>query len=114
MIAQTPTPPYYAVIFSSVRTDDADGYGTMADRMVELAHGQPGFLGVESARNEPGQRSLGITVSYWESLDAIRNWKQNAEHRIAQQTGRDRWYESYKTRICKVERDYGYSSDDSL
>ena len=109
MIAQTPDPPYYAVIFTSVRTDDADGYGNMADRMVELAHEQPGFLGVESARQE-----LGITVSYWESLEAIRNWKQNAEHRIAQQTGRDRWYESYVTRICKVERDYGYSSDGSF
>ncbi len=103
MIAQTPHPPYYAVIFSSVRTDINEGYGSMADCMVELAHGQPGFLGVESARN-----ALGITVSYWDSLDAIRDWKQHAEHLIAQQTGRDRWYEAYKTRICKVERDYEF------
>lgn len=103
MIANTPKPPYYAVIFTSVRTDHADGYGDTATRMVELAHGQPGFLGVESARD-----SLGITVSYWESAEAIRNWKQHTEHLIAQQTGRDRWYESYKTRICKVERDYEF------
>ncbi|HLL96195.1 MAG TPA: antibiotic biosynthesis monooxygenase [Spirosoma sp.] len=103
MIAQTPEPPYYAVIFSSVRTDVDEGYASMADRMVELAHGQPGFLGIESARNE-----LGITVSYWNSLSAIRSWRQHAEHLIAQQTGRDRWYEAYKTRICKVDRDYEF------
>ena len=103
MLAQTPQPPYYAVIFTSVRTDVAEGYGDTASRMVELAHNQPGFLGVESARD-----SLGITVSYWDSLEAIRNWKQHAEHLIAQQTGRDRWYEVYKTRICKVERDYEF------
>ena len=103
MIANTPNPPYYAVIFTSVRTDVVNGYGDMAARMVELAHEQPGFLGVESARNE-----VGITVSYWESLDAIRVWKQQAEHQIAQQTGRDHWYERYKTRICKVERDYEF------
>lgn len=103
MIANTPSPPYYAVIFSSVRTDVDESYGDTSARMVELAQEQPGFLGVESARS-----GLGITVSYWESLDAIRAWKQQAEHRIAQQTGRDRWYESYKTRICKVERDYGF------
>lgn len=106
ILANTPQPPYYAVIFSSIRTDVADGYGEMADRMVELAHGQPGFLGVESAR-----QALGITVSYWDSLDSIRNWKQDAEHRIAQQTGRNRWYETYKVRICKVERDYGFERD---
>lgn len=103
MIANTPSPPYYAVIFTSVRTDVVDGYGDTAVRMAELAHGQPGFLGVESARHE-----VGITVSYWESLEAIRAWKAQAEHQIAQQTGRDRWYERYKTRICKVERDYEF------
>lgn len=105
MIAQTPEPPYYAVIFTSVRppADLADGYGEMAARLVELALEQPGFLGVESARS-----ALGITVSYWDSLEAIRNWKQNAEHRIAQQTGRDRWYEAYKTRVCRIERDYDF------
>ena len=103
MIANTPTPPYYAVIFTSLRTDVVEEYSDTATRMVELAHEQPGFLGVESARE-----GVGITVSYWDSLEAIRAWKQQAEHRMAQQTGRDRWYESYKTRICKVERDYGF------
>ncbi|MBC3789022.1 antibiotic biosynthesis monooxygenase family protein [Spirosoma utsteinense] len=104
MLAQTPEPPYYAVIFTSIRTDVTEGYGDTADRMVELAHGQPGFLGVESAR-----QAVGITVSYWASLEAIRHWKQDAEHRLAQQTGREKWYESYKVRICKVERDYGFN-----
>ena len=103
MIANTPLPPYYAVIFTSLRTDVEEGYGDTAERMVELASEQPGFLGVESARS-----GLGITVSYWESLEAIRNWKRNAEHQIAQQQGREKWYSAYKTRICKVERDYGF------
>jgi len=100
MIAKTPTPPYYAVIFTSLRTEVDEGYGDMADRMVELAAAQPGFLGVESARS-----GLGITVSYWESLEAIRHWKMNAEHLIAQQLGRKQWYSAFQTRICKVERD---------
>lgn len=75
----------------------------MAEAMVELAKKQPGFLGVESARNE-----VGITVSYWESLEAIKNWKQNSDHLLAQRYGREKWYSHYKTRICKVERDYGF------
>ncbi|GAB3554711.1 antibiotic biosynthesis monooxygenase family protein [Spirosoma fluminis] len=103
MIAETPEPPYYAVIFTSVRTSADEGYGDTAVRMVELAQEQPGFLGVESARNE-----LGITVSYWDSLEAIRTWKRHAEHQLAQERGRKMWYEAYKTRICKVERDYGF------
>jgi heme-degrading monooxygenase HmoA len=103
MIAKTPFPPYYAVIFTSLRTAIDDGYDDAATRMVELAEGQNGFLGVESARNE-----VGITVSYWNSLEAIRTWKQDAEHIIAQEKGRADWYASYKTRICKVERDYGF------
>ncbi|MCB9353804.1 MAG: antibiotic biosynthesis monooxygenase [Saprospiraceae bacterium] len=102
MIAKTPSPPYYAVIFTSLRTEVEEEYSITADRMVELAAGQPGFLGVESARS-----GTGITVSYWESLDAIRHWKANAEHLIAQKKGRERWYSAYKTRICLVERDYG-------
>ena len=103
MIAPTPQPPYYAVIFTSERTDITAGYLETAARMVELAEQQPGYLGHESARE-----GLGITVSYWESLDAIRNWKQQSEHLLAQQNGREAWYSSYKTRICKVERDYGF------
>ena len=102
MIANTPAPPYYAVIFSSLRSDLDEGYADTAVRMVELAATQPGFLGVESARE-----GLGITVSYWESLDAIRHWKANSEHLLAQKMGREKWYSAYKTRVCKVERDYG-------
>lgn len=101
-IAQTPEPPYYAVIFTNQRTETDDGYGVMADRMVELAAEQPGFLGVESVRD-----GLGITVSYWESLEAIKHWKQNAEHKEAQRLGHEKWYASFKLRIAKVELDYG-------
>ncbi len=103
MIANTPAPPYYAVIFSSIRTGDGEGYAEMAERMAELAAQQPGYLGIESARNE-----VGITVSYWESLEAIRHWKANAEHLLAQKLGREKWYAAYKTRVCRVERDYGW------
>lgn len=102
MIAQTPKPPYYAVIFTSVRTDIDEGYAQMADKMVRLAAEQPGFLGMESARD-----GLGITVSYWDSLEAIKNWKNNLEHLAAQKLGHEKWYSSFKTRISKVERDYG-------
>ena len=101
--ANTPAPPYYAVIFTSMRTEQDNGYGEMADKMVALAQEQPGYLGHESAREE-----IGITVSYWENLEAIRNWKQQIDHLVAQQKGREIWYASYKTRICKVERDYGF------
>ncbi len=102
MIATTPAPPYHAVIFSSLRTEVDDGYADMAEQMVALATRQPGFLGVESARE-----GLGITVSYWESLEAIRHWKAHTDHLLAQKMGREKWYAAYKTRICKVERDYG-------
>lgn len=103
MIAKTPKPPYYAVIFTSTRTEGDNGYSEMADKMVELAKLQNGFLGVESARNE-----LGITVSYWRDLDAIKKWKENAEHTFAREKGRKEWYRTYKTRIAKVERDYEF------
>lgn len=103
MIATTPQAPYYAVIFTSLRTEGDHGYEDMAQRMVALALQQPGFLGVESARE-----GVGITVSYWKSLESIRAWKAHAEHLIAQQTGRREWYSQYKTRIAKVERDYGF------
>jgi len=99
--AQTPEPPYYAVIFTSLRTDVDEGYGDMAEKMVSMASQQPGFLGVESTRGEDG---LGITVSYWESEEAIANWRRNAEHRIAQSGGRERWYSEFVTRVAKVER----------
>lgn len=102
-IANTPKPPYYAAIFTSLRTPGDEGYGAMAQRMVKLAAEQPGFLGIESVRED-----LGITVSYWRSLEDIANWKRVAEHLEAQRNGREKWYGAYKTRICKVERDYGF------
>ncbi len=101
LIANTPKPPYYAVIFSSLGTEVSEGYADTAARMLELAAQQPGFLGVESAREE-----LGITISYWSDLDSIKAWKRNAEHLIAQKMGRGKWYSDYKTRIARVERDY--------
>ena len=102
MLSQTPQPPYYAVIFTSVRTANDNGYSEMAERMVELAKKQPGFIGVESVRNK-----VGITVSYWKDLESIRKWRENAEHQVAIEKGKKEWYESYKVRIAKVEREYG-------
>lgn len=101
-VIDTPTPPYYAVIFTSLLTQENKGYDKMANRMVELASQQAGFLGIESARDE-----VGITVSYWLDLESIKLWKGNAEHLEAQRLGHKTWYSSFKTRICKVERDYG-------
>ena len=95
--------PYYAVIFTSTRTELDENYAEMAIKMEALAKQQPGFLGVESARNE-----IGITVSYWESLEAIANWKQNLDHLDAQFLGRQKWYENYVVRIAKVEKEYGF------
>ena len=105
MIAGTPKPPYYAVIFTSLRTDVDTGYDAMAARMLELAAEQPGFPGIESAR-----AGLGITVSYWESEAAIAAWKRNAEHLVAQERGRSEWYSAYRTRVCRVEREYGVTA----
>jgi heme-degrading monooxygenase HmoA len=101
--AKTPDPPYYAVIFTSTRTTVDDGYGQVAERMVELAGQQPGFLGVESTRGADG---LGITVSYWSSLQSIAAWKAQAEHRLAQASGHRKWYAHFETRIARVERAY--------
>ncbi len=103
MIANTPKPPYYAVIFTSFRTEGNNNYDITSKKMLDLAHRQKGFLGVESARE-----SIGITVSYWDSLEAIKNWKFNSEHKLAQKNGRNMWYKSFKVRICKVEKDYGF------
>ncbi|MBE8592971.1 antibiotic biosynthesis monooxygenase [Pseudomonas sp. MAFF 301449] len=107
MIAKTPPAPYYAVIFSSVRTDGDHGYGEAATRMLELARQQPGFLGVESARED----GLGITVSYWSSEAAILAWKRQAEHRDVREQGRATWYSAFQTRVCKVERAYGFEAN---
>ncbi len=101
-IATTPQPPYYTVIFTSLRTPGDNGYSEMAERMVELANQQPGFLGMESSRDE-----IGITVSYWANLESIQAWKANLEHLQAQKKGIEKWYSSYKVRIALVEREYG-------
>jgi heme-degrading monooxygenase HmoA len=103
MPASTPAPPYYAVIFTSIRTEGENGYSEMAEKMDDLAKQQPGFLGIESARSETG-----ITVSYWKDLESIKLWKQNADHVLAQQKGITDWYSRYQVRICKVEREYGF------
>ena len=95
--------PYYAVIFTSTQTETTVGYSEMADQMEALARKQDGFLGIDSARNETG-----ITVSYWQSLEAIKNWKQNSEHLIAQRKGRKQWYDWYNVKICKVEHEYEF------
>jgi heme-degrading monooxygenase HmoA len=104
--AKTPEPPYYAVIFTSQRTQGDRGYAEMAQRMVELAARQPGFLGVESARGADG---FGLTVSYWSSEEAIAAWKAHLEHMPAQKAGKRVWYADYFLRVTKVERDYGRS-----
>jgi len=103
MIAHTPVPPYFAVIFTSIRTTGDNGYAEMADQMLEMARQQEGFLGVESARNE-----IGITVSYWRDLECIKKWRENMEHSVARDKGRKEWYKSFKVRIAKVEREYGF------
>lgn len=100
-LAQTPQPPYYAVVFTSQRTDvDEAGYIATADRMEELAAVQPGFLGIDSARGTGG---LGMSVSYWKDLDSIRLWREQAEHQVAQQQGKSTWYAAYSLRVCRVE-----------
>ena len=103
MIVDNLQAPYYAVIFSTLLSDDLEGYEETANRMEELAQQQLGYLGIESARNQ-----IGITVSYWESLDAILQWKNNVEHTKAREKGRLIWYKKYQLRICKVEREYGF------
>ena len=103
MIAKTPQPTYYAVIFTSARTLVEKGYSEMANKMIELATKQPGFLAVESVREE-----IGITVSYWKDAESIKKWKENMEHISAQTKGKELWYQNYKVRIAKVERDYDF------
>ncbi len=100
-------PPYYAVIFTSKRKQYTDDYDKTAERMKELSTAQPGFLGITSARNEDGE---GITVCYWERLEAIKNWKENAEHQEAQMMGKKEWYESYSLRVAKVEKEYSWET----
>jgi len=102
MIARTPEPPYVAVIFTSLRTEGDNGYAAMSARMDRLAAEQPGYLGIEAARD-----GLGVTVSYWRDEDSARAWKQVAEHLVAQQRGREVWYSDYRVRVAVVHREYG-------
>jgi heme-degrading monooxygenase HmoA len=99
-LAKTPEPPYYAVIFTSIKTENLEGYAEMNARMLELAQQQKGFLGIESAKSE-----IGISVIYWESLADIENWRNHAEHLAAQRKGYEMWYQEFASRVCKVERD---------
>ena len=101
--ANTPEPPYYAVLFTPLQQLDAPGYAQMAQKMVELAALEPDFLGIESTRGTDG---LGITISYWRSEAGIAAWKQKTEHLAAQKLGMERWYEHYELRVAKVERTY--------
>lgn len=101
-IAATPEPPYYAVIFTSVRLPEDRGYEQAAQRMLALAEQQPGFLGFETARNE-----IGISVSYWKDLEAIKAWKDHPEHRATQSNAKH-WYASFRVRVCRIEREYGF------
>jgi heme-degrading monooxygenase HmoA len=102
LISATPAPPYYAVIFTSIRTEGDNGYAAMAQAMAELASRQPGYLGAESARD-----GIGITVSYWRDRESIAAWKRNVDHLEAQRSGKQHWYECYRVRIALVEREYG-------
>ena len=100
--ATTPQPPYYAVIFTSIRTDGDNGYGVTAKQMLDLASKQPGFLGFETARQE-----IGISVSYWSTRESIKAWKEDVAHRQAQNRAKD-WYKAFRVRVCRVEREYGF------
>ena len=105
--------PYYAVIFTSTLTSSIEGYNEMSKKMEALAKKQDGFLGIDSARENTSTTlsgTVGITVSYWESLEAIKTWKQNSKHLFAQQKGKEQWYSWYNTKICKVEREYEFKN----
>jgi heme-degrading monooxygenase HmoA len=103
--ADTPEPPYVAVIFTLTRTEGDHGYAAMAESMNELEPKQPGFLGVEPARE-----GVGITVSYWVDHAAARAWKEVDAHSVAQRRGREVWYQGYRVRIAAVDRDYSMTS----
>ncbi|MDT3396455.1 antibiotic biosynthesis monooxygenase [Streptomyces sp. B1866] len=108
--APLPAPPYYVVVFTSVRTPGDDGYGKRAEEMLKLAAEQPGFLGVDSARDPGG---LGITVSYWRDEESIAGWREHTEHTLTRAYGRERWYKSFTVHVARVERGYGYTRPDA-
>ncbi|GAB5465198.1 MAG: antibiotic biosynthesis monooxygenase [Candidatus Kapaibacteriales bacterium] len=106
MIANTPEPPYYAVVFTaklnSLISESENDYTSTLNQLRSEVENLPGFLGMESTGKEDE-----ITVSYWKDIDDIRNWQTNKEHFIAKKKGIREWYDSYKVRICKVEKSYG-------
>ncbi len=102
--ARTPTPPYFAVIFSSLREGADPAYERTAERMLALAAEQPGYLGVESVRDGDG---FGITVSYWRDESSIQRWRLHAEHAEARRRGREDWYRHFELRVARVERAHG-------
>lgn len=104
--AQSLQPPNYTVIFTNELGENTQGYSEMANKLLELAYLQEGFLGVESARDK-----IGITVSYWRDLESIKKWKNNIDHKIARKLGKEKWYNSYTTRIAKVEREYSFNKN---
>ena len=106
-IVKTPKTPYYAVIFTSIRTSDDNGYGKVSDDIVNIVSKQKGFLGAESVRDGAG---FGMTISYWDSLESIDEWKYNAPHMKAKEMGEKMWYSKYMIRICKVENDNYFDS----
>ncbi len=109
--ASLPEPPYYAVVFTSVRTsEDADGYGSTASELFELVRSQPGFLGADSAR---GPNGLGITVAYFRDEESIAQWRRHADHAAARKLGKERWYSSYAIHVGKVERAYSWPTSES-
>lgn len=103
-----PAPPYYAVIFSSTRTGDNDGYAETSAHMMNIGLKHPGCLGLESV----SEGDQGITVSYWKDIDSIKSWKAATDHITAQKLGRKKWYKSYTTRIAKVEREYSFEKSE--
>jgi heme-degrading monooxygenase HmoA len=107
-IIDTPEPPFYAVIFTATHTDDTEGYAEKAERMYELASAMPGFIGIEAASMESGGE---ISVTYWRDEESIREWKADADHLVAQQLGKERWFDSYAIRVAKVERAYDFSRE---
>ncbi len=98
--------PYFAVIFTTTMNSDVSGYAEMADKMDQLAKQQPGYIGIESARDS----HLGITVSYWQDEASIKAWRNNIEHVIARKMGREKWYQHYQVRVCRVEREYEFGN----
>ncbi|MFK7778686.1 MAG: antibiotic biosynthesis monooxygenase [Gimesia sp.] len=108
VMSENRTPPCYAVIFTSTRTECQEGYEETAARMEELARRQPGFLGIESFRSPENK---GVTISYWKDLSAIQAWKQNPEHLIAQRLGKQKWYKDFTIEVAKIESASHFSHD---